>query len=225
MDFKRMKSILILSVVFVLSAWAGTKPIAQGQFNYQLNLDGAQLNDMMKMMINGNELSFRFDQQFVDVRYSMMLASAQVVMNRKSREALMLTELLGDKSAVVLPADMVEPRMKKPSDYEVQLHEESRMIGTWNCQKATVSSAQGNMEIWYYPEIQIPDLDSPWTYAEIPGLPVSFYSDNLNGFEVSLVLTSHQMELDQALTKEIPTGYTEQSFEEFRKKMGGYIGM
>lgn len=142
------------------------------------------------------------------------------IMDNEEGSGVMLMDMMGKKTAVVIDKDTKKEMDSKEEMPEIEYVNETKNIAGYDCKKALMRIEEGGQEVVL--EIYYTDKIMNKTNSQIPGLkgfPLQ-YSTSTGQF--LMTLTADQIEKRKVKDDEfaIPEGYTHMTMEDFQKSMG-----
>ena len=118
----------------------------------------------------------------------------------------------------------LEGSQNTEEELDVELVDETKEVAGFTCKKAIIYDAAGNENIfWYTEEIKAPENGGKYFKEGIPGMALEFSVVNPQ-FTMTFSATEFSKKVKNPKEKfsmEIPEGFTEKSFEDLQKMMGG----
>lgn len=222
----KMKKILLplffmtAAVLLTLPAQA-QKKISDGFVKYELaDIKGDNLPPQVGMM-KGSKLDvyFKGDKQKVSMNFMNGMMAMQVFKMSKEDPGTVLTDMMGNKTMV--KQDKEDAVQNKVENMKVDaVKGASKEIAGYKCQKAIVTTANGDkMEIYYTDKIQPTASYFDEVFPGLDGFPLEYRIKN-QGITMVYSATEVSGSLPDG-SFDIPEGYKEMSAEEFKKQMGG----
>jgi GLPGLI family protein len=213
-----LNSITLFSFLFISTII--TAQGFEGQIKYKiaykdLPAEMAQFESMLP-----SEATTTMKGDLFKMEQAMGMGGKQVtIMDNKEQSGVLLMDMMGKKSAIVMTPDKRKELEGTEEDVEITYLSEAKSIAGYNCKKALLKTkgAEGTtMEVYYTEDLK--GIKHHQTKG-LKGFPLQ-YSVNSGMFTV--VMTAEKVTKGKVSDDEfsIPPGYESITFEQFQKSMG-----
>ncbi len=214
---------LLLSILFL--AVVGTS-IAQttGQISYSMDFSSDNPDMAMAIpMMQGSTMDLYFipEKSKIDMTMGTFMKMNTIV-DVKADKALMLMEVMGNKTATEMKELSKEDKTEKAAEPKIEVTSETKDIIGYKCTKTISRDADGNETIMWIASDLKASLKGHQQFgnSKISGVPLEFTAVN-NGMTIHFIATKFEKKVDKKLfSLSVPEGYTVVT-EEDLKNMGG----
>lgn len=218
-------AVLLFSLSFTSEA---QKTVKEGSVIYELTNIESDAPEVQ--MMKGSRMNIYFNKKKQKFEMNMMggLMEIITITDLGTEESTMLTNIMGNKSMVKMTKEEAEKQKGKGEkpDYEISFDKKDKKeIAGYKCYKAMLKSKDGGVVNTYVTDEIKTNLK--FFNEMFPGLNVFPLEYSIENGGISLVFSAQEFNTKLASDAfDIPTeGYTEMTFEEFEKQMGGMGGM
>jgi hypothetical protein len=210
------KSILVLCLISLTSAYSyGQKIITEGKVVYKITYPEMELdNQTAAMLPSESVVFFKNTKSRTNVSMGMGMTTSTIT-DSKTNSNIALFDMMGNKSAVVTPAEEVKKWDTQKNTKVIQTGEKKEIAG-YDCKKIVISNNDTTtMEMFYTDKISpkaklIPEARS------VEGFPLEYIIEQ-NGMKMKMTamsVTEEKVADDQFV---IPPDYTVKTTEEMMK--------
>lgn len=212
-------SICILLTLPMVSAMAQS---FEGVITYEISYDNLP-KEMAEYesMLPKESISTIKGHMYKMEQPSTMGMKQVTIMDNEAESGILLMEMMGKKSAIVLDKESREKFEKDQPEPEITYVDETKEIAGYTCKKALVqmpeSQGSGSLEVYYTDKIL--DLDMNQVKG-LKGFPLQ-YTANTGQF--LMTMTAQSVDKKKISEEEfvVPEGYEHITMEEFQKTFGG----
>ncbi len=218
-------AILVLATVFTAcdSIKPGGGKITEGKVSYKIDLSATEMSFIQKQLFEAAKLTISFKDAFMKTDFDLGMVAISVTADGNTKTGLMLSSMMGNKTAIKMSAEDFSKKEKEKGKYTVEYSDETKEIAGYNCKKANLKLENGStLAIYYSEDIQPAQINTDFTYEGIKGFPLEMQID-MNGMKINMVASSVDgtpLPADY-FSMEIPEGYTESDMNQFSGAMGG----
>lgn len=143
------------------------------------------------------------------------------IMDNEAESGILLMEMMGKKSAIVLDKESREKFEKDQPDPEITYVDETKEIAGYTCKKALIklpdSKNEGSLEVYYTDKILSKDMNQ---VKGLKGFPLQYSTD---AGQFILTMTAQSVDKKKISEEEfvVPEGYEHITFEQFQNTFGG----
>ena len=214
-----MKKSLYVFVLFVASVCSSAAQISEGHVSYDVtvNSDDPEMAMMNSLMANSKmDIYFKKEKSRADMQMGSM-GSTSTIIDPTAENSLILMDLMGMKSATLLPKSELNKPDEGPKS-KLKLVNETKTILGYKCKKALLTDESGNtVSYWYTEEINVNLSGQRAINKEVPGFPLEFTMIQ-SGITMKLTATVFEKTVDSKLFDlTVPDDYTIQSWEDIQE--------
>lgn len=203
------KHIVILFILTSLNILAQngvtSNYIIKYQLDYIYNPEKNEIkSEVMLLLINNKYSTFQGAFQRNNDSIVKYYTNSSLTENAKYANMMAFTQLTKLKYKIYKEKNNItykeNPVFTKLYSYKEKLHfnwkisEETKQIGNYNCQKATVNFGGRNFTAWFTKEIPI--NDGPYKFKGLPGLIINLHDDKNHYAFTLLSITKGKMNMD-----------------------------
>lgn len=219
-----MKFIVFITSLLFLATASIAQTEATIEFKINMSSDSPEFDAQIAMM-EGSTMKMYFKDGNLRQETSMGgLIKNTTISNAETKETLILMDGMMGKFAAKTKLDDVAEAENAEEKLEIEFVDQTKEIAGFTCKKAIIYDADGNENIfWYTEEIAVPENGGKYMKQGIPGMALEFsvvqpqVTMTFSATEFSKKVKNPKEKFDMT----IPEGYTEKSFDDFQKMMGG----
>lgn len=219
-----MKLIVLITSLLFLAVSSIAQTEATIEFKITMSTDNPEVEAQLAMLEGSSMKLYMKDG---DMRQETNMGSFMkntTISNAETKETLILMDGMMGKFAAKTKLDEVEKAENEEEDLDVELVDETKEIAGFTCKKAIIYDAAGNENIfWYTEEIEAPENGGKYMKEGVPGMALEFV---IVQPQITMTFTATEFSKKVKNPKEkfamtIPEGFTEKSFGELQKMLGG----
>lgn len=220
--FYKIGCTVLLAAIAVLPLSAQT---FEGVIKYTISYENlpAEMEEY-KSMLPSEAISTIKGHMFKMEQPLSMGMKQVTIMDNEAESGVLLMDMMGKKSAIVLDKESREKFEEDQADPEFEYFSETKKIAGYDCKKAIMTMSNGEdtveLEVYYTEDIAGSGINQ---MRGLKGFPLQ-YSTAMGQFIMTLTAESvdEKKVSDEAFT--IPEGYEHITFEDFQKSMGQSMG-
>lgn len=219
-----MKKLFKISICILLTfpMFSATAQSFEGVITYKISYDN--LPEEMaayESMLPKESISTIKGHMYKMEQPSSMGMNQVTIMDNEAESGILLMEMMGKKSAIVLDKESREKFEEDQTEPEITYVDETKDIAGYTCKKALIklpdSKNSGSLEVYYTDKILNLDMNQ---VKGLKGFPLQYSTD---AGQFIITMTAQSVEKKKISEEEfvVPEGYEHITFEQFQKTFGG----
>lgn len=217
---RKLKIILALISITAFSFFANAqKKVSEGKVIYELSFPDMELDAATASMMP-SEMTIYFKDYLMRTEMNMGMGMSTVsISNGKEKITTVLTDIMGNKSAVKMTeADMEKQKSRVPK-YEIINSDAAKEIAGYKCKRADIKSKDGDFSVWFTGDIAVKNSNWDSPFKGINGFLMEFVM-NQGGMNMKLSAKNVIEEKVNDSMFTVPEGYKMTTPDEFKKMYG-----
>jgi len=215
------KRLSILLLIFAITCTNAQ----EGYVKYKIEMSSESPEVLMGLAImmkdSEMEISFKGDDSKMKMNMGSFMTIETVTKNDKD-VLLLLSGIMIENTAVKTTKEKLEESEGGTPDFQVSLEKDTKDILGYTCKKALVTVDDTTLTFWYTDKIQMPKNKMLNANGKVPGMILAFDSaDGEVNMTFEAIKVNDKIALHEKFSLEVPEGYTEKTFEDFKKMNGG----
>jgi GLPGLI family protein len=218
-----MKKIFLMtlaaSAVLFSAPAKAQKKLSEGKITYEISFPGMQIDPQQAAMLPTESITYiKGDKSRSEQKMGMGMSQV-VISDSKANSAVILMDMMGNKTAIKMTAaEMEKGEKEKP---QVKVLDETKEIAGYKCKKAEITDSKGNTsQVYFTKDIKGTQGGGKGLFKELDGFPMEFELKQ-QGMSMKFTVTNVSDEKVDDNLFAVPAGYKEMTLEEFQKSMGG----
>jgi GLPGLI family protein len=211
--YKISTAITLLVFVFFNTVIA-QKSISEATIQYDINIQTLQ-SQQVANNLTGSTFIIYLKGGFSRTDMVSNLGNEKTIHDGKNGTAVILKEYSGQKLMITLSKGDWEKRVKKSTEINFDFTNDSKVIGGYNCNKATAKLNNGSMvTVYYTKDLQTINKEYSATFNNLPGLPIQ-YEFETTSMKFTYTLSKIDFNSIPSSKFEVPkTGYRVMNYED-----------
>jgi len=217
-----MKKIIVSILIIIFTITFTNAQEGYVKYDIEMSSESPEVSMGLAMM-KGSEMEILFKGNDSKIKMNMgSFMTIETVTKNNSDVLLLMSGIIGKRAIKTTKKELEESEGGAPN-FSVVFEEGVKTILGYTCKKAIVSVGDATgLIFWYTDKIQMPNDKMLNANGKVPGMILSFESSEAE-VNMSFIATKVESKIDATVkfSLEIPEGYTEQPFEDFKKMSGG----
>ncbi|MCD4772576.1 MAG: hypothetical protein K8R41_04220 [Bacteroidales bacterium] len=225
---KAIQAILILSsflLVFSFQAFAGGKPF-EGKITYEMSFPGSNF-DAATLAAFPKEMNIYIKDNLSKTVMNTGMGKTINIFNSEEMYSVTLLDIMGQKYAIRSSSDMINEKIGKGPQSEIEYLDETKVIAGYTCKKAIVTikdkliGTESKLTVYYSDEFSHKNInkDNP-IFHGINGIMLEYEID-AQGTLMKFTATSVEEKKISKKEFDIPKDYEVTTEDELKSKFGG----
>jgi GLPGLI family protein len=220
-----MKLIALITSLLFLATISIAQTEATIEFKISMSTDNPEVEAQLAMMEGSTMKMYMKDGNMRQETSMGGFMKNTTVTNAETKETLILMDGMMGKFAAKMKMDEEDlDTEESQEELDIEFVDETKEVAGYTCKKAIIYDAAGNENIfWYTEELEAPENGGKYMKKGIPGMALEFtivqpqIKMTFSATEFSKKVKNPKEKFDMT----IPEGFTEKSFDDIQKMLGG----
>ncbi|MBU2020418.1 MAG: DUF4412 domain-containing protein [Bacteroidetes bacterium] len=208
--------------------------ITEGSVTFDMTMSSNDEQVQMQFdMMGTSKMVMIFKEKNYMSEMTNMFMVQKTIYNEKEDKAMMLSEMMGRKTAVNMTNEELKEKNDKEkgdkSKSEVTKLEEYKDILGYKCQKMISKNEAGSVVMYVTKDIAPKSNNSAFVSEDVEGFPLEIITEsNQGGYPVTITMIAKSVKTEikdkDPFSLAVPKGYKEMSYSDFQNEMKAMRG-